>query len=216
MGIGFAIPIDMAKRITEQLIENGYVDRGYLGIMIQNMTTSLAASFGLDAPKGILVAEVMQNSPAQAAGLCEGDIILEFNGETAKNVAVFRNKIAAMRPETLLNLLIFRNNREQNIEAVIAAMPGHEASLSRKSSEISEKLGFKVEELSDDHIQRYGYSPGQGLIITEIRHNSLLADAGIQPGNLIISVNREKLQQLKNLKRQSRISNNKISALARN
>ena len=111
MGIGFAIPINLVKHIREQLVEHGQVTRGRIGAYIQQMTPDLAKAFDLDENKGIVVTQVMEDSPAQKAGLKQGDVILEMDGKKVDKVASFRNRIALSAPGTKINLTIVRDGK---------------------------------------------------------------------------------------------------------
>ena len=113
MGIGFAIPINMAKKIMDQLIKNGRVTRGYLGIYIQNLTPDLAESFNLKQNEGVLVTEVGEGSPADKAGLMQGDIILEMNGQKMSSDSMLRNEVAMLAPGTKVNLLVYRDGKKR-------------------------------------------------------------------------------------------------------
>jgi len=192
MGIGFAIPINMAKSIKEQLVKSGKVTRGYLGIMIQEMTADLAKSFGLDGKRGILVADVTDDSPAEKAGLKQGDIVLELNGKPIENVGTFRNEVASNPPGTRLRLTVFRDGREKDIKIKTGQLPD-DIEVAAGSSELSEKLGLSVQDLSEEHTRKFGYEQGDGVLVAEVEQGGLAWQAGIQPGNLIVSVNQTRV-----------------------
>lgn len=197
MGIGFAIPIDMVRNIKEQLVRDGRVERGYLGIVIQNMTSELAASFGLDEVRGILISQVAEDSPAGKAGLSDGDIILELNGGPVKEVAPFRNAIASMPPGNEIELLLFRDGKEKKIKTAIGKLPSPEVAVSSKVQDMIETVGIKLEELSEEQLQKRGHAPEHGLVISEVRSGSPAARAGLRPGLAIISVNRQRINNIR-------------------
>lgn len=126
MGIGFAIPINMVKDIRDQLIENGSVVRGYLGIYIQNLTSELAKSFELEANQGVLVSQVTEDSPADMAGLRQGDIIIEFDGKPVEKVGSFRNSVALKVPGSNEKIMILRNGKPKTINIEIGKLPSND------------------------------------------------------------------------------------------
>jgi serine protease Do len=192
MGIGFAIPIDMARSIKEQLVKSGKVTRGYLGVIIQEVTGDLAESFGLKEKHGILVSDVSEDSPAENAGLKQGDIILRLNGKETDKVSEFRNDIAANPPGTSLTLTIFRNGDEKEIKLKTGELPD-DIRVAASSSELIDKLGLSVQNLSEETARKFGYEIGEGVFVSKVEQSSLAWQAGIQPGNLITSVNRERV-----------------------
>jgi len=190
MGIGFAIPINMAKSIKDQLVNDGKVTRGYLGVAIQELTRDLAESFGLKDGKGILVADVTEDSAAEKAGLKQGDIILEMDGKPTGNVGDFRNKVASNPPGTKLTLTVFRNGKEKKIDVKTGELPD-DMEAAGSSSEIAEKLGFSVQDLTADAAKKYGHEMGAGVLVSTVEPNGVAWQAGMRPGILITSVNRE-------------------------
>ncbi len=188
MGIGFAIPINMAKAIKEQLVATGKVVRSYLGIYIQDVTSELAESFGLKDAEGILVSDVESESGAAKGGLKQGDVILKLNGERVSNVAAFRNEVSSNPPGTELTLTVIRDGKEKTLKVVTAAMPGEET-VTESVSAIAEKIGLTVEPVTEELAERFGYTADTGVIVTDVEEDGLAAQAGIRPGILITSVN---------------------------
>jgi len=123
MGIGFAIPINMAKAIKDQLLKKGKVTRGWLGVVIQDIDEELAKSFGLEKTEGVLIAEVSEGSPAEKAGLKQGDIILRLNGKKVDDLGELRNKIALTAPGTKVKLEVLRENKRRTIQVTIGEQP---------------------------------------------------------------------------------------------
>jgi len=190
MGIGFAIPINMAQNIRKQLIKHGGVTRGRLGIYIQDLTKDLADSFSIDQHEGILVSQIMEDSPAEQAGLQQGDVILKLDGKKITSVAGFRNKIAMTRPETKVKLLVLRNGKKKNITAIIGTMDTDENGHPVQSGELPE-LGMNLQKLTPDIAEQLGYTGAHGVLVAEVKPDSIAARAGIQRGNLIEEVNRK-------------------------
>ncbi|MDD2599840.1 MAG: DegQ family serine endoprotease [Kiritimatiellae bacterium] len=196
MGIGFAIPVNMAKSIKEQLVKSGKVTRGYLGVIIQEMTGDLAESFDLEEPTGILVSDVSADSPAEKAELKQGDIILQLNGKPVKDIGEFRNEISSNPPGTKLKLSVFRDGKEIKVEAQTEELPD-DIAVAESVPELSQKLGLSVQNMTAENAQKYGYEGDAGVIVTNVEQGSLAGQAGIQPGNLIISANRKPVTTVK-------------------
>lgn len=193
MGIGFAIPINMAKEIRQQLIKYGGVTRGRLGIYIQDLTKDLADSFAIDQHEGILVAQVMEDSPAEKAGIQQGDVILKLNGKKITKVATFRNKIAMTRPESQVKLLVLRNGNKKKITATIGSMETDANGHPVESNKLPE-LGMSLQKLTADIAEQLGYTGTHGVLVVEVEPGSIAARAGIRRGNLIEEVNRTEVE----------------------
>ena len=190
MGIGFAIPINMATYVKDQLIETGKVTRSYLGVYIQPLTPELAESFDLEATDGILISQVSKDSGADEAGLKTGDVILEMNGKPVEDVGSFRNKVSSNPPGTEIELKINRDGKTRAITVTTGEFPGEEAAAASGPAAY-EKLGLTVRDLTPELVERFGYEDEQGVIVSNVMRGSPAAEAGIQPGHLITSVNRE-------------------------
>ncbi|MDX2480198.1 MAG: DegQ family serine endoprotease [Desulfuromusa sp.] len=193
MGIGFAIPINMAQNIHQQLVKHGGVTRGRLGILIQDLTKDLAESFDIDQRDGILVAQVIKDSPAEQAGLKQGDIILQLNGNKVDKVAKFRNQIAMTRPGTEVDLLVLRDSKKKNIIAAIGKMESDAEGRPVSSNELPE-LGMKLQKMTNDLAEQFGYKGVNGVLVVEVEAGSIAAQAGIQRGSVIEEVNRQEVE----------------------
>jgi len=189
MGIGFAIPINMAKQIRDQLVEHGKVTRGQLGVYIQELTKDLADSFGLESTQGALVSRVMEDSAAEKAGLKQGDIILRINGKPVGKVSDFRNQIAMTPPDTKVSLDILRDGKEQQVKVTIGTL-ATDKSGRPTDSESLEELGMKLQPLTPDLAERLGYQGESGALVANVDPDSPAARAGIERGDLIQEVNR--------------------------
>jgi len=212
MGIGFAIPINMARVIKDQLIKTGHVTRGYLGIVIQDLTPELAKSFGLDDHQGILVAEVTEDSPAKRAGLRQGDVIVEFDGKAAEEVGAFRNRVSLEAPGTKEKITVLRDGKRQTLAVTIGKLPDTVLTASTESH-TPDKLGLTVQNLTPELADRFGYQGEKGVVVTQVTPGSVAALAGIQPGMLIQEVNRRHVHNVQELKQAVRGSGNKKSVL---
>ncbi len=191
MGIGFAIPINMARAIKQQLVETGSVARGYLGVMIQDMTKELADTFGLADTKGILISDVEPDSGADKAGIKQGDVIVEMNGRPVGRTGEFRNTVSSNPPGTELELTVIREGERMQVTVVTGALPGADktAAVSEAVSKIYESLGMTVAELTAEHAERFTYPLDSGVLVTEVQPQGLAAQGGIRPGTLVTSVN---------------------------
>jgi len=194
MGIGFAIPINMAKKIKDQLIRTGKVTRGYLGVGIQPITAELAKAFRLpQTTGGVLVTRVTPNSAAEEAGVREGDIILALDGKPIEGLANFRNNIAMTTPGNKRVLTLFRDGRELALDVVIGTLEEPTAG-GAASKELTDRLGVTVQDLDAELSARLGYRAGDGVVVAEVRDGSPAARAGIRPGYLISSVNQKRVK----------------------
>lgn len=196
MGIGFAIPIDMAKEIKNQLIEHGEVKRGRIGIYIQDMTKDLAESFDLDEVTGILITQVMEDSPAEDADLEQGDIILEIDGDKVDKVATFRNRIALTAPGTKVLLTILRDGEKEKIKVKIGKMDAADSQSKSATSKLP-KLGMELQQLTPELAERLGYDDEKGVLIANVESGSLADRAGIKRGNLILEIDRQPVATVK-------------------
>jgi serine protease Do len=193
-GIGFAIPIDMAKELLPQL-KKGKVIRGWLGLMIQDITPELAKSFGLKSAKGVLVSDVAKDSPAEKAGLSRGDVILRFDGKELDNAHKLSQLAAATAPDTQVKIDLLRNGEEKTITLKLGTMPEEEQKV--VSPEEKSDWGMNVQELTPQLAQQLGLEPGTtGVVITDIKEESPAAAAGLRPGDLITEVNRAAIKNL--------------------
>jgi serine protease Do len=190
MGIGLAIPIDMAKTIMNQLIDNGKVTRGYLGIVIQDLTPDLAQSFKLGNVKGILVAQVTSDSPAEKAGVESGDVITRLDGQPVEKISEFRNKVSLTAPGTQVDLTVLRHGKEKAIDVKIGELTD-DVQVAENGSFKSSDLGLEVQTLTPELSQQFNIQDDHGVVVTRVESGSTAEWAGIHPGALILEVNRE-------------------------
>lgn len=188
MGIGFAIPINQAIQIKNQLIEHGTISRSVLGIYIQDIDEELAESFGLEEKGGILISQIIEDSAAEEAGLHEGDIIIEMEGEPVGKTAAFRNKVASTPPNTALKFRIFRNGKYKKISAITKAAE-EDGFISH--SQLLDELGFAIDDIDSDN-----EAHSRGVVITEVDHNTPAWRAGLKQGYYIESVNRKEVNSV--------------------
>ena len=201
MGIGFAIPINMAKSIQEQLQKQGKVTRGWLGVVIQDMDEDLAKSFGLEKSRGALVSDVADKSPAAEAGLRQGDVIVEMDGMEVTDVSTLRNKVAMIAPGTKIDLLVIRDGAKKTVEINIGEQPAELAKNGSNGDESLQNMGLTLQNLTQELAEQLGYSPEQGVLIAEVETGSPAEQAGLKPGQLIEEVNKKRVRNLKDLRK---------------
>ncbi len=192
-GVGFAIPINMAKSIMKELVKNGKVTRGYLGIALQDIDDNLAKALKLKTTEGALVGDVTPGTPAEKAGVKRGDIITAFDGTKIDNSLTLRNLVAATEPGTDTKLTVIRNGKETTLTVTLGERPknlGIAASSSPEQS-TSKDLGLTIQNLTDDLAQQLGYKGDHGVVITDVKAGSPAEDAGLQKNDLIKQVNQK-------------------------
>jgi len=201
MGIGFAIPINMAQSIEDQLQRDGKVTRGWLGVVIQNVDKELAESFGLKQAGGILISEVQEDSPADKAGIKQGDVIIRLNETVLKDVSDLRNRIALISPETEVTLHIIRHGKDEQIAVVIGEQPSDfgKATVTGKGKNSLENFGLILQDLTRELADKLGYEENSGVVVSDVQPNSSAAAEGLKPGYLIEEVNRNKIGSLQDL-----------------
>jgi serine protease Do len=192
VGIGFAIPINMAKRVMEQLIDNGKVTRGYLGLVPQDIDDNLAKALNLQTTNGSLVGDVSPDGPSDKAGIKRGDIIMSFNGTTVKNSMQLRQLVADAAPGSKVPVRILRDKKEMTLTVVLGERPTELAAKTGGESEKenASKLGLTVEPLTADLANQLGYQHDHGVIVSQVAPGSPAAESNLQRGDLIKEVNR--------------------------
>jgi S1-C subfamily serine protease len=210
IGIGFAIPSNMAKTVMTQLIGKGKVQRGLMGVGIQQVTSDLAASMGLKDVRGILIDSVAAGGPAERAGLKVGDVILKLNGKDVSETNELRNEIAAMPPGTEVTLTIARDGRQQDVRVRLGELNAQTAGNAQGGGGApnSSQLGITVVPVTPDLARQLGLRPGtQGLVIEQLDPAGPAARAGLQAGDLIEQVNRQAVRNPDDMRRALQASN---------
>jgi serine protease Do len=189
MGIGFAIPIRLARRISDSIVSEGKVVRGFLGVTIQNLDEGLARSFGRSDARGALVAQVSPGSPAQKGGLQDGDIVLELDGKTVADVEDLRNRVAATRPGTEVHLVVFRDGEEKDVSVELGELPGRSAPKRGKSEIVESAAGMVVRTMTSELARRYGIDEASpGVVVVRVEPLGPADKAKIRHGDVILSV----------------------------
>ncbi len=189
-GIGFAIPVNMAKGIVDQLRDSGKVTRGYLGVRFQPLTADLAKSFGLESDKGALIANVEKDTPAERAGLKAGDVILEYDGKTIAESNELPRLVAVTPIDKKVKVVIHRDGKQQNVFVVVGRLKDGESTALPGGGSESEKIGITIQELTPDLAKRYGLRDSKaGLVISEVKSGSAAEEVGVNPGSVLIEIN---------------------------
>lgn len=219
MGIGFAIPINMAKSIQQQLMNDGKVTRGWLGVAIQDVDKDLADSFGLKSAQGVLISEVSADTPAGKAGIKQGDVLLTMDGIKLTGVADLRNRVAMTTPGKKAVFTLSRDGKTKKIVVTIGEQPadfGHKAMQRPMGHDSSLKdMGLSLQNLSGELAERFGYKMGQGVLVVDVAPGSAAEKAGIKPGHLIEELNRHRVHSLDELQSVLEKSENKKQVLLR-
>ncbi len=189
IGIGFAVPINMAKAILSQLKAGEEISRGFLGVDIQDLTPELSEYFGLKGTKGVLIPSVLEGSAAEKAGLRSADIIVEFNGKPVDSAKELQKCVAMLEPGTEVKIVVFRDGKKETLTAELAKRPPLSEITGQAEPKTLEELGFSVQDLTTDLAKRYGLEDQSGVLVSEVESGSGAARAGIAPGVLIKEVN---------------------------
>ncbi len=203
MGLSFAIPIDVVKDVVAQLKEHGKVSRGWLGVLIQDVTRDLAESFGLERPMGALVAQVMDDSPAGKAGIQPGDVILEFNGREVATSSALPPLVGRARVGHDAEVRVLRDGKTRNFKVRIAELPADEESEAPARTHTepdTDRLGLVVKELSDSERKALGVEQG-GVRVERIAEGPAAA-AGLNRGDVITRLNNRPINSLRDYRRQ--------------
>jgi len=193
VGIGFAIPINMAREVMDQLMATGKVTRGYLGVNIQDIDADLAKAMKLKGTNGALVAGVQKGGAADRAGIQRGDVIIELDGKKVRNSTELRNQVAQTKPGTAVKITLLRDGHQKRVTVTLAERPQNLASAAQTQGESQQqtsgrKLGLAVQTLTPDIAQQLGYQNDHGVVVTAVAPGSPAEDAGIQVGDLIKKV----------------------------
>jgi len=200
MGIGFAIPVNMARQVMDSLISKGKVTRGWLGVGIQNLSEDLSASFKFDGTEGALVGHVDPKGPAKTAGFRQGDIITQLGKDKIKNVNQLRNLVAAIKPGTSVPLSVIRNGKSISIPVEIGELPSQVDEPVTTPSGENEELGLTLEEFDEGSARKLKTSRSKGLVVTEVDPQGLAAKADLQPGDVLVSINDTEVSTLAEFK----------------
>lgn len=197
MGLSFAIPVDIAMEVVAQLKNKGHVSRGWLGVVIQEVNRDLAESFGLDKPRGALVAQVLDDSPAEKAGIEAGDIITDFNGFQLNLASDLPPVVGRVAPGESAKIRLIREKREKKLNVKVGELPEKDRTFAtgkRKKQSSDGKLGIQVDELSDEQKERWDLS--HGVVVMSVSEGPAIV-ADIRPGDVITMLNYKSIKSIK-------------------
>ncbi|RJP80566.1 MAG: DegQ family serine endoprotease [Desulfobacteraceae bacterium] len=199
-GIGFAIPVDLAKGIIEQLKKHGTVSRGFLGVSIQNISKELAEYYNIDDGKGVLVVEVVPGGPADHAGIQAKDIILEINGRKVDNSRALSSLVAETDVGKKVAVLVLRGGSEIKLHVEIGRMNDDTSPEDSQGGKTEEDLGIEVSEFTDEVGEKYNLNESGGVIVLDVEPDSQAEEAGIMHGDIIKEINHHSVKTLKDFK----------------
>jgi serine protease Do len=215
-GIGFAIPINLARYIMDQILKYGKVTRGFLGVGIQDISAPVAKTYGVPANQGAIVSDVQPNSPAAKVGLERGDVITQLNGQPVQGANDLKLKVGEMRPGTTVHLKVLRNGAARDVTMTLGEQPENQQRAGAGSGEQQPTLmqGVAVQDLTPDILQQLGL-PGdtKGVVVANVASGSAAEAAGLQRGDVIEQVNRHPVDSVSQYEREVRAAGNQTIVL---
>lgn len=204
-GVGFAIPVNNAKRIIAQLIEGKKILYGWLGVTVQELTDELANYFALPDKSGVLIASVLENSPAQKAGIKEGDVITQFNNKRINNVKGMLNAVSGAEVGSRIKVILIREKKPLELTVEIGERPADvDDAISKAKGEglpADYWRGLQVAELTSEAAGRFASGERQGVIVVDIKLETPAEQSGLLPGDLIVKINNEAVNNLADYER---------------
>jgi S1-C subfamily serine protease len=195
-GIGFAIPINMAKAVMQQLIENGRVVRGYLGVVIQTLSPELADKFDVAESGGVLVGDILQDSPAEWAGLKRGDVILDFAGRPVHKMQELQRLVAGTRPGTPVRLKVLRDRQEQLVALEMGELKDSEP----KPEPAGSRFGLTLDTVTKELVKQFNLKVDSGVVITNVESGGSGARDGLRKGDVVLEIERTPVSSMEAFK----------------
>lgn len=201
-GVGFAIPINMAKSYLPNLLKGNSIDRGFLGVVIQDISEPLAKQFNIPDRRGALVSQVNPDSPAATAGMKAGDVIVKFNGEVVNNTRDLRKRVSTTEPGTSVNMALLRHGESKAVSVTIGKMPGKpQLAKSEEGGPASlDRLGLRVETLTPDLAKRSGHEGMEGVVVSGVEQGSPADLANLEKGDVITEANHKAVTTVEDLR----------------
>jgi serine protease Do len=190
-GIGFAIPSNMARKIYTELLDKGRVTRGWLGVQIQPLTPELAREFGVKDARGVLVSDVVPDSPAAKAGIQRGDVLTEFDSKRLEGPADLQRAVGLFAPGQSAKLKVWRDQGEKTMEVKVSAAPDEREAHERPTGRPRALLGLEVRPITPDLAQRFSLKSTEGVFVARVEEGSTAAEAGIQRGDVVKQIKRQ-------------------------
>ena len=201
-GVGFAIPSSMANRIMSDLIDKGYVTRSWLGVIIQDLDSETADALDIDTRNGALIADVVKDSPAEAAGIQEGDVIIEFNGKSIANTANLKNVVSLSTPESTNRVKVIRDGAPKTVKVTLQELPENPNQFVSRERTTTNDFGLQLKRINKTLRKQYEIDSDQdGLVVTRIDRNGEAFQKGIREGDLVKRVGTEKVESINEFNR---------------
>ena len=196
-GVGFAIPSSMANRIMSDLIDKGYVTRSWLGVIIQDLDSETADALDIDTRNGALIADVVKDSPAEVAGIQEGDVIIEFNGKSIANTANLKNIVSLSTPESTNRVKVIRDGTPKTVKVTLQELPENPRQFVSRERTTTNDFGLQLKKINRSLRKQYEIDSDQdGLVVTRIDRNGEAFQKGIREGDLVKRVGTEKVESI--------------------
>jgi serine protease Do len=198
MGLSFAIPMDVVMNVVDQIKSQGFVSRGWLGVVIQDVTGELAESFGLSKPQGALISKVLLDSPASKAGFEAGDVILKFDGKNVPTSSDLPPIVGRTKIGETIPVEVMRNNNRKTMNVIIEQLPDDKEIVKTNGNKgrlIDERLAIEVANLDEKQREQYGIAEG-GVLVANIKQGPASA-SGMRPGDIIMSIDNQKINNAK-------------------
>jgi serine protease Do len=202
IGIGLAIPSNMARDIYTQLKDSGKVVRGFLGVQLGNLLSGMGEYYGMENDKGVLIESVVEGSPAEKAGIKADDVVVEFEGQPVTNLNEFRNKVAMHKPGSKIDLIVIRDKQRKTITATLDELPKDEvtAGAGGGRGDFQEKLGLTLQNMTQTMADKLGIDYVAGVVVMDVRAGSVASDAEIEAGDVIMEVDRKAVRNVREFK----------------
>ncbi len=213
IGIGFAIPINMAKHIYDEFRESGKVERGYLGVFPGDLDADVATELGLEDNKGAIITLVEEDSAAEKANIKHGDVILEMDGEQVTSSNDLRNRIAMLKPGSTVDFVLWRKGKRIPVTVTLDKREPLTEEAEEGQDKLLEDLGFTVRAMTEELAQRFGYEGDEGVIVSTVDPTSEAARKGLSPGTLIKEVDQTPVKNLKDFEAAMKKAKKKKTAL---
>jgi serine protease Do len=194
-GIGFAIPINLASNVINQLKNSGKVVRGWLGVIIQEITPEIAEGIGLQSTDGALIADVSPDSPADKAGLKSGDVVIKFNNQPIEEFSDLTRFVGAAKPDSDVNLTIIRNGSEKGLNVQLGELKD-KLKPAEQDKQPESKIGLNVKEITPELAQKYKLDREEGVIIFNVERGSKAFNAGFRSGDIIVNIDKEEIKSI--------------------
>ncbi len=196
IGIGFAIPSNLALKVMNDILEKGKIVRGWHGVYIQDVNQELATALDLKNNSGVLVSGIQENRPTAKAGLKTEDVIIKFNDRTVKNSTELRNLVGASDPGEKVKLTIIRNEKEKDVDITLGELQEDTSLATQNSPEVIKNIGIEIANITRELREKFNLNIDNGVVITEVSPGSVAARSGLRSGDIILEINRKNVKDI--------------------